>query len=129
MFPGDFPHIIEENFPICYSHLDTVLFTLHLLTSVRSEAKLGEWVHCLCIDGNAHLDSALWWLYIYGRGYTVLIAINQTFLIIKSWLSLTHLVKNKIPYSFHTFGIKVRYYSNYSVISQLFGTDILCALL
>lgn len=34
---------------------------------------------------------------------------------------------DKIPYSFHTFtGIKVRYYSNYSVISQLFGTDILC---
>lgn len=47
-----------------------------------------------------------------------------------TFVSLTHLVQNKIPYSFHTFtGIKVRYYSNYSVISQLFGTDILCALL
>lgn len=53
-----------------------VLFILYFLIFVRSEVKLGEWVYCLCIDGNVYLDSVLWWFYIYGRGYIVFIVIN-----------------------------------------------------
>lgn len=76
MFFGDFFYIIEENFFICYLYFDMVLFILYLLIFVRSEVKLGEWVYCLCIDGNVYLDSVLWWFYIYGRGYIVFIVIN-----------------------------------------------------